>query len=371
MRLAEVLILVMALFSGASLAGDPPAGRAAKAKEALARGQGRLEKSDPQGAIPDLSTAVDLAPEDVEARFSLGFAYFLTGDYRRARAELEAALDRDPRCGPALEYLGRIDYLEGDLERALRLLGKALATAPERRDLADLVAKIENERKLEASYAERFTLHFRLKVEGGRDEAQVADRIADALERAYSEVGYDLGHFPIDPIPVILYSDRDFYALTGTHGWVGGLFDGKIRIPIKGLSLRDEDSLRRIARHEYVHACVHTLAPRCPTWLQEGLAQHFEGLRFEPGGLIERRDALPSFANLGGSFVREKNADSAKLLYAQSLGFVEFLIARRGTSDLAEVLRDLGAGKALDDAIERVYGEKLAALEASWRATLK
>jgi hypothetical protein len=350
--------------------GPAPDDRASRAAEAKERGTASLEAGDPQGAIPDLVLAAELAPGDVEARFALGLAYFQLDDHARARPELEAALERDPRCAPALEYLGRIEYAAGRMDRALADYRAALAAAPERAGLKELIAQAERDGKVEASFTERYTDHFHMKCEGGAAEQAVADRVADALERAYLDVGFALGQYPGRRIPVILYADRAFYEVTGSHGWVGGLFDGKIRIPVKDLFRHDDGALARVATHEYAHACIYTLAPRCPTWLQEGLAQHFEGARPDPAALSGAA-SLPPFASLGETFVTTRDPDAARLRYAASLGFVEFLIARRGVGEVAGALRELGAGKSLDQALERSFGSPLAALDAEWRASLR
>ncbi len=371
--LAVAALAAAAFFAGPRAAADDAgaAERTRRAREALERGIALLEQNDPRGALRDLAEAVDLAPDDPEARFALGLAYFLTDDHRRARPELLAVLDRAPRHSFALEYLGRIDYLEGDFASALARLRAAREAAPERAEIAELIEKIERERAIEATYEQRFTAHFHIRVEGGRAQGQIADRVAEALERAYDEVGHALGHRPQRRISVILYPDREFYEVTGAHAWVGGVFDGKIRIPVKGLLFRDDETLRRVARHEYVHACVFAVAPRAPTWLHEGLAQHFEGIRFEPGALLSEREDVRSIADLETTFLREPDPKKAARLYAQALGFVQFLIARRGPADMGAFLREIGAGAALDEAAERVYGEPLSALEAAWRATLR
>lgn len=368
--LPAILLASLALAAPARASDEDAAARAARAEAALARGIERLEKNDPAGALSDLALATELAPAHAEARVALAIAHFRLDDHARARPELEAALEREPRHAVALEYLGRIEYAAGRLDRALDRYRAALEADPKRPGLAELIEKVEREQKVEGTFTERYTLHFHMKLEGGRADAAIADRIADELERAYSEVGYALGHYPARTVPVILYADREFYQVTGMHGWVGGMFDGKIRLPIKDIFRSDGEAIRRIVAHEYSHACVYTLAPRCPTWLQEGIAQHFEGACSDPASLAAHREKLPGFSKLGETFTAVKDGESARVLYAQSLSFVEFLIARRGAPEIAALLRELGGGKPLEEAFERVYGATLATLEDEWRAGL-
>ena len=59
----------------------------------------------------------------------------------------------------------------------------------------------------------------------------------------------------------------------GEHGGIRAMYDGKIRLP----SVDDNTDLttfQSLMVHEYTHALVYYLAgPKCPIWLNEGLAQ--------------------------------------------------------------------------------------------------
>jgi tetratricopeptide (TPR) repeat protein len=353
----------------ASAATEPD--RAELGKEKLAAGRKLLEAHDPQGALRELGLAVEYAPDSAEAHYALGVAYFELDEHGRARGELEAALDKSARHAGALEYLGRIEYAENRLREAIERWKAALEIDPDRASVRALLEKAEREVPVEDRFTEQFTQHFRLKLEGGAVGAAIAKRVGEALEQAYSDVGYKLGHYPSRTIPVLLYGDREFYAVTGAHGWVGGLFDGKIRIPLKDASGR-ETALGRVATHEYVHACVYTLAPRCPTWLQEGLAQHFEGERQDPAQVAQAASlgTLPTFASLATEFTSIREVRQVRLIYGESVAFVEYLIARGGEGQMAALLGELGEGRTIDEGMLKVYGAKLEELEAGWRGTL-
>ena len=94
----------------------------------------------------------------------------------------------------------------------------------------------------------------------------------DALEDAYDAVGRKFDYYPEARTPVVLYSQQDFHTVTQTPDWAGAAFDGRIKLPVRGLST-DDPGFQRVVRHEYAHSLVAQLAgPRCPVWLNEGLA---------------------------------------------------------------------------------------------------
>jgi len=89
--------------------------------------------------------------------------------------------------------------------------------------------------------------------------------------------GSGFGLFPTETIVVLLYPNQDFRDITRSPNWVGALNDGKIRVPVSGLTQMTPD-LARVLKHELTHSFVRQITlGRCPTWLNEGLAQLEEG----------------------------------------------------------------------------------------------
>ena len=58
-------------------------------------------------------------------------------------------------------------------------------------------------------------------------------------------VGRGLSYYPDHEIQVILYSGQQFQEVTDAPGWSGGIYDGKIRIPIGGIE-QETPGLRRL-----------------------------------------------------------------------------------------------------------------------------
>jgi len=239
-----------------------------------------------------------------------------------------------------------------------------LEREPEHPAARRLLEKVERERHVEAGFRRHTTAHFMLKARGRDGEAMRA--VLGALERAYERVGDQLGYRPAERLTVVLYEDTQFRSLTRVHGWVTGLFDGKIRLPL-GATLPPQAALERLVVHEYAHATIHELSRgRAPRWLHEGLAQALEGAQADP------QLRVPGALTLAGleALVTDPDAVRARAGYDIALWVTQDLEQRGGISALRVLLKRLGAGDPLGGAIARVYGVPLAELESQWRNLL-
>src|SRR6185503_15866499 len=104
-----------------------------------------------------------------------------------------------------------------------------------------------------------------------------------ALLRHYATLAGSLDHEPQSSISVILFTNQAYYDASGAPAWSGGAFDildGRIRVPIGGLTASLTPDMDGTLLHELTHAFVadrtHGVAPRD---IQEGLAQYMEGKR--------------------------------------------------------------------------------------------
>ena len=189
----------------------------------------------------------------------------------------------------------------------------------------------------------------------------VEELVSDALYRAVREVGVDMGYFPADRVTVIVYRDDAFRAIGFGPRWTNGVYDGKIRIPVRGDRLPEEETTRRCVTHEYVHAVVHRMAGgRCPTWFNEGLALYMQGAGANPfpGGVPGWRP-LP-LDRLAGSFM-DLPEDAVPSAYRASYLAVRDLVEKSSFGYLVNYLRRLGegeeAGRAFEDAFFLRFAE--------------
>jgi hypothetical protein len=183
-----------------------------------------------------------------------------------------------------------------------------------------------------------------------------------------------LSFYPDREIAVILYSDKQFREVTDAPGWSGGIYDGKIRIPIGGIE-QETPALRRLLFHEYTHAAVRALTPHVPTWLNEGLAQHFEGRVLTEGQRQMLRKAqqsgsLPPLSALERSFMALGD-QQAGYAYLVSLSAVQYQIDQFGMYRVRMVLDELAAGSDTQRAIESALLVSLDDFERGWRRSLE
>jgi tetratricopeptide (TPR) repeat protein len=323
-------------------------------------------------AIRQFRMAVALMPTEAVHHANLGIALIRSGNSEDGKKSLEAAIRVDPACGPAHSELGGMYYRDGDLFRAANHLKKAVKAAPAREDLKKALARVEREYEVEKKFKSVTSEHFRISWDGARD-ATVGERLEVYLKDAYEEVAADLGIRPKNTTRVILYTRQNFKAVTGAHDWVGGLFDGRIRIPLKNFHSA-EDEIRSTIRHEYVHVAVDSVTKKCPAWLNEGLAQYYEGrdIRNWMPLLVKARNAkiLFSLRELAKNFTSYKDANRARLAYAQSHAIILFVMAEHGPKAIGTFLAELGKGKTSEEACRAAFLMSLDDLYEDWVESL-
>jgi hypothetical protein len=219
--------------------------------------------------------------------------------------------------------------------------------------------KAERDAHEEAEYHEGQTSHFTLKYNGDAAPGLARD-VLRTLETQYQEISTALNYTPPEPIGVILYTNQAFTDITRAPSWVGALNDGRLRIPVEGLSTVT-DELARVLKHELTHSFVgQKSAGRAPVWLQEGIAQYMEGRRSR-GNASALSAAFDkhmeiSLASYETSWMNLPR-DAAGQAYAWSLAVVEAIMNQNGSGDIERILEDLAGGATTEDACRAVLHE--------------
>ncbi len=154
--------------------------------------------------------------------------------------------------------------------------------------------------------------------------SDVTKQILKTLNDTHKEFTQLFAEIPAFSTSVRLMEETTFFELTGAPAWTNAMFfRGQIIIPLSSKKEIDLDNLIRSVKHEYTHAIMSSLSGgRLPGWLDEGIAQWFEGS--ESPGL---RDALRewlkdhepvSLSLLQGGFTK-LNTEMVPAAYAQSL----------------------------------------------------
>jgi len=328
-----------------------------------------LDKGDAASAEQATRRARDLLPSDPVVRLNLAACLDERGYPARAATEVRKAVELGPDVALAHDRLGTVLYREGHLEDAAAAWARAAELSPGDAGIAERLARARASAAVEAKLSSQTSGHFEIRFDLARD-AVLASKVLLAMEEAHGVVGADLQHFGQERLVVVLLPDDEFRELTGAHGWVAGLYDGRIRLPVKGADQREAEMLAR-ARHEYVHSVLAPLGKRAPSWLHEGLAQEFEGRSVAQAmRRVAAADPIP-FASLRDSFAATKSADRVRLQYDTALAFVHWLRDGERAGGFRATMRALFDDAALVPAFEEAYGAGPEALYEKFTQTLR
>ncbi len=292
-----------------------------------------------------------MQPGEPTLYLGAGIAAHMLGKLAEARADLQETLRLDPRMTEAAVLLGEMTYQAGETEAAIRVYEDALALAPGHPRLQAQLDRWQKEIVVHGQFQRTLSPHFTVLFEGPEEQA-MAVRAIDGLEAAYWRIGTSLLAYPSDVLTVVLYTQEQFRDITRSPQWAGGIYDGKIRIPMRG-ALDHPGELEKVLAHELTHALVRSLAARgVPTWLDEGLAVVFESDDLGwAEQLITRAPTLIPLTDLHDGFERLPHEQVA-LAYAESGLAVRVLLGRGGALSIAQFLQDLARGSTFPKAFE-------------------
>lgn len=338
-----------------------------------ALGQKRYVAGDFEGAAEYLERALEYLPEEPEIHLLLAAVYFRQGELYEARRSADEVLSLREGHPQAHELLGDISYQEGYLTRAVPEWEAALEGAgPHAQRLRAKIERAERESDAESSFGREVSVHFTLQYDDTVPDG-IASAILEEMEQAYDAIGAELGKYPEGDIPVILYSKVVFTEITRNPLWVAGSFDGKIRVPVRGLtSERDVYRLRPILTHELAHAFILQMAPRgLPLWFQEGLAKHFEGFPTEHAYsyLEKNAGAFPRSLDGLNAGLRGR-AGPVQASYMASLLALRTLIDEEGFWSVRTILESVGRGVPFSAAFTEETRLSLAEFQERWTASL-
>jgi tetratricopeptide (TPR) repeat protein len=297
-------------------------------------------QGDPEGAIQEYREALKYLPHDQALTLALGYLLTKQDHDLEAVDLLRPEADRYPKSPDFHVLLGSAYYGMENLDQAIAEWNHALAIADNSR-LRQAVERVERERDVSASYSELRSEHFLLRYEGEQAE-KLSGAILSSLDGSFQNLVLDLDYSPSEVIVVLLYPSQAFRDITRSPSWVGALNDGKIRIPVSGLSVMTPE-LARVLKHELTHSFIRQITVgHCPTWFNEGLAQLEEGATTAgPGAQLARAFAdgkTPSFASLEAPFV-SLPPDQVSLAYAKSLAGLEYLRDAFGMGEIRRMLK--------------------------------
>jgi tetratricopeptide (TPR) repeat protein len=356
-------------------AGPRPPGREEMAARLTALGSDYFAAGSVDRAIELLSEAVARDPENGIALADLTLAYLRNGDREFAEFYLNLARQSAHRVEPTADVyaaLGNAYEAENRLDDALEAWEEARRLGDRSEGLERKISRVRTDWAYSHGQRFRATEHFEIYYDR-RIAESLAELVGDSLEKALPDESRFFLADLSGPTIVILYEGRRFFELREMPDWVGGSYDGKIRVPID-LGRSPDEALLGLLRHELAHAFLARISRgRAPGWLQEGLAQFIEGRRVEPAAARATFAEAPTdvLTTLEAALGQRADRTAARRAYALSLSFVQYLGSRAGTAGVVCLAADLGQGRGLDDAFQRQFDESSRAMEAAWLSSLQ
>jgi len=347
----------IAKLDGAARSGSPEANENAAVAHHDAA-QFELQRGDIEHALADERTALTYASEQLQLLLDVAYLYLRRAEYKQSLEYLDRARRVAPKNADVAKLSGWAYYRLNKLDQAVDEWKSALALRPDPEVQAAL-DKALRDKQAEENFRENESSHFLLRYSGA-SQPELAREVLRTLENHFAAIGSELNFTPPESIGVVLYTQQDFADITRAPAWAGALNDGRIRVPVQGLSGVTPD-LSRVLKHELTHSFVQQKTHgRAPTWLQEGLAQWMEGLRSEGDAanlvrIYEQKEAA-SLGVLERSWTRLPSEDAA-YAYAWSLANVEYIVQTNGMTDMERILDRIAAGISTEEALHQVLHE--------------
>src|SRR5713101_3602525 len=343
-------------------------GREASERAALAHhaaAQFELSRGNLERALSEERTALTFAPEQPGFLLNVAYMHLRRSEFKQALDELERARRIAPGSPEVAKLSGWAYYGMNKLNEAVAEWKRALALHPDP-EVEAALEKAQRDQQEEEKYRENESSHFTLRFTGAA-APDLARDVLRTLENEFAVIESALDYSPPEPIGVVLYTQEAFADITRAPGWVGALNDGRIRVPVQGLTSVSLE-LAHVLKHELTHSFLaQKTRGRCPVWLSEGIAQWMEGRRSNDSAAAlvqayEGKQFLP-LATLEGSWMRLSGV-AASQAYAWSLANVEYQVQSAGMVDLSRILELIASGSSTEAALREVlhsdYNELMA-----------
>jgi tetratricopeptide (TPR) repeat protein len=320
-----------------------------------AASQFELLNGDLDLALQDGRTALTYAPEQPVLLMDVAYLHLRRSEFTQSLEYLERARRVVPEDPEVSKLAGWAYYGLNKLDQAAAEWKHAASLRPDA-EVEAALQKAQRDKQEEEQYKENESAHFMLRYSGSSEPA-LARAVLHTLERHYGAIESELNYSPPDSIGVILYTKQAFADITQAPNWVGALNDGRIRVPVQGLSEVTPD-LSRVLKHELTHSFVQQkTSGHAPTWIQEGLAQWMEGKRSDlnAAALIAIYQSDPALAmkHYQGDWMKLSN-EAVNAAYAWALANVEYIVQSGGMNDVDRILDRLAAGEAPEQALKAI-----------------
>jgi len=311
--------------------------------------------------------------QEIRSNINRGITLYNEGRKKEARPYLEEITGSGIVYPDVYYVLGEIYYEVNELQKAIENWEISQSQSP-RDAILSKITKTKKELKVDEKLSDKISCNFVLKYD--QDDAYSSELVLHSLVNAYNTLAYDFGWYENSEFTVILYSNEDFTDILNVPSWAAAIYDGKIRIPFQYASM-NIDELESIIRHELTHALIHRIAGNSvPAWIHEGIAQYKDGVDDTSVKKVLRQaiasNSLIPINSLKAGFVSFKeDKTKVKIAYAESLGFIEYLIDNYGFYTIIDMLNNFYSYSSLDELFTSVYRVDLNQLENGWIEQLR
>ncbi len=259
---------------------------------------------------------------------------------------LAAQKNADPNV---LTAAGIAAWKSDQTHEALDYWKRSLELKPDTQ-LAALYAKVQREVNADKSGEKLYGAHVLVRYESAALPADTARALVGMLDSEVGRISEQLGcNTSSERLVAVVQTRQAYFQATGAAEWSGGLYDGRIHIPMEAGDPVDA-RLRRTLAHETVHACLALIpsgstpsgpAP-WPSWLHEGLAQKLSGDRLNPAMRVQilrsaEEHSIPRLEQLGQNWSGLSTAN-AQIAYAMALAAVDLLMDNDQTDAIRTIL---------------------------------
>jgi tetratricopeptide (TPR) repeat protein len=320
-------------------------------------------------------------PRTPEVSKGLAYCLYKQANLLAAQDEFQEYFRLEQEFDPQMRLV-YADILESEARydeaiQALEKAANATNSGDEAKFIAERIAAMRKRAQEGLLQAADQSVNFRLtfRLQEHQEVSQfVGTFLEDALDQMIANYGFKP---PKGLIEVVLYENDSFAYINGGPRWAEGLFDGRMRIPIRP-GMRGENDyghLPTILRHELVHALFAQMSDnrRLPPWFDEGLAQRFacgedRCLPFQfpnsPGALLGETELTTPFVSLDSS--------SAARAYRQSLYIIIYLENTFGADALRLMVDQVTPGGSLDSSqlvspLGKTFAQVINDVQDAWR----
>lgn len=266
------------------------------------------------------------------------------------------------------------DYLPAKAQLAQDLLrlgeeneGWRLADEVQQQDAYDVEAyNLVNLRQTMAKYSTLTNRDFLVRM-NSHEAALYGNQVLDLLnkERTNLCAKYEM-ELKRPTIVEVFAEQKDFavrtFGMPGNPGYLGVCFGSVVTANSPAVQHGHPVNWQAVLYHEFCHVVTLQMTKnKMPRWLSEGISVYEEGQQNPSWGqrMTPRYremilgDELTPVSKLSGAFLDPKSEMHLQFAYYESSLVVEFLVQKYGIEKLKAILRDLGDGVEINEAIAK------------------